>query len=421
MKFFSIKKYAKEAQVTILGNKFSIKYDYEKQVAQNYAKKLKNLQNIYGKQKIRVGFLVTEQAKWQYESLYQELEKSPFFEPVVLVSQLVGSHKGTKNFYKTIDECYDFFFKQGLNVRYAYDRIKKKYISVKNLGVDIIFYQQPWEVYKTHSPLVVSKYALTCYVAYGMHLVDFDESYTTDFHQFLYLMFIENEELIESFSKIINMTVSNCVATGYAKLDAYFLSDNKENKSDKPLVIYAPHHSFEKNGLNCATFQKNGIDILKLAKKYKNQIDWVFKPHPRFKSAVISNRIMSEKEINDYYEEWEAIGTIYDSGNYFGLFRQSAGMITDSISFLGEYLPTGKPLFHLLGEKRPFNDFAKLFIDTFYQIEEYHELEDIFHKVIMEKQDEKYDERNSKISVLFDSKEKSATKIMNKLTSLMQK
>ena len=54
---FSIKKYAKEIKITILGKDFLIKHDYEKSVIKNYAKKLKSLQSIYGKRKIKVGFL----------------------------------------------------------------------------------------------------------------------------------------------------------------------------------------------------------------------------------------------------------------------------------------------------------------------------------------------------------------------------
>ena len=420
MKIFKIKSGIDKTKVTILGICFSIKHNYEKFVAQNYARKLIELQKEFGKRKIKVGFLVSEPAKWQYQSLYEEMEKSDLFEPVVLVTNLLI--KCSHNFYKTIEECFRFFELKKLNVRYVYDLRKKKFISAKNFGVDILFYQQPWGLDDSQHPVAASKYALTGYVPYGLHFVKFNESYMSDFHLLLWKMFIENSSQIEWFSQLARKEVSNCLVVGYPKLDAYLnMANVGAIDKHKPLLIYAPHHSFEKDGLNCATFHKNGMDILALAQKYREQIDWIFKPHPRFKTAVINNIIMSNTEIDDYYTAWQQIGTVYECGDYIDLFKQSDGMITDCISFLGEYLPTGKPIFHLLGESRPFNDFAKSIIVSYYQIENIAELDSIFNQVIINHEDIKKEERCSRIPLLFDRNEKSASKIISKLNDSLRR
>lgn len=418
MKIFGFKRELLKTKITILGIKFSIRHDYRKKVSANYARKLTELQKEFGKRKIKVGFLVNEPAKWQYQSLYEEIKKSDYFEPVVLVTQLLLAHRGKKHFYATIDDCYNFFKSKGLKVFYVYDKDRKEYIPAKDFGVDILFYQQPWELDVSQHPVNASKSALTCYVPYGLHLVEFNGSYMDNFHQLLWLMFVENNSQIKRFSKLAKSTIFNCIAVGYPKLDAYFSETAPVFSSKKkPLIIYAPHHSFEKDGLNCATFHKNGLDILALAQKYHEYFTWVFKPHPRFKTAVINNSIMSEMEINAYYDEWKKLGQVYNGGDYIGLFKQSDGMITDCISFLGEYLPSGKPLFHLLSENRPFNDFAKTFIDAYYQIENMSQLDTYMEQVILKHQDVKRESRLAKIPVLFDKNEKASTKIIIKLTN----
>ena len=419
MKIFKYQSGIEQTKITLLGVKFCIKHNYEPKAFRNYGKVLSNLKTKFGKQKIKVGFLVNEAAKWQYQSVYEELAQSSDFEPVVLVTQLVMNHKGKHNFYQTINDCYDFFKSRGMNVRYAYNLKKKKYVAAKNLGVDILFYPQPWEIADVQHPYMVSRYALTCYVPYGLHLVDFEGSYMRAFHAYLWLMFVETPRQIEQFSQKMGKEVKNCTLAQYPKLDEYFKDTVTEYPEDKPIVIYAPHHSFEKDGLCCATFADNGLRILEIAQKSADKINWIFKPHPRFKTAVVNNKIMTPEQINAYYNEWNKLGQIVEGGNYINLFKQSSAMITDCISFLGEYLPSGHPLFHLLAKKRPFNDLAKSFLDAYYQIENINSLEKILNDVVIRHNDVLQEVRKAKMSILFDPHEKSATKIVNKLRQML--
>lgn len=370
MKIFSVKQTDTKIKIIILGIKFSIKYipHYEQKIATNYAKQIKRLQKKYGKEKIKVGFLVSEPAKWQYQSVYEELDKSEYFEPVILVTEMMLVHDGEKSYYKTIEECYDFFKSKNLKTQYAYDKKAKQYISIKDLNIDILFYQQPWQLSRKQQPLEVSKSALTCYVPYGLHLIEFFGSYMDYFHKNLWKMFVEKEQIIEMFNEKRKEPVANCEIVGYPKLDIYFSKNEEKYDNQKPIIIYAPHHSLEKDSIACATFQTNGLDILKMAEEYQNQITWVFKPHPRFKQAVIKNKVMTENEIDQYYKRWQNIGIIYEGGDYFELFKKSSGMITDCCSFLGEYMPTKNPVFHLTERPVKFNQWAKNIISGYYSI-----------------------------------------------------
>lgn len=414
MNFFSIKKGFAEIKITIFDKEFLISRHCDEKVHKAYLSRIKELKKKFGNEKIKVGFLVNEQAKWQYQSLYDELEKHADFEPIVLVTKLYSAHKrrNKKNFYKSIDDCYQFFAKKQMNVRYAYDNEKQQFVHVKDFGVDLLFYPQQWENAPEQHPATASDYVLTYYSPYGLDLLDFDGIYLEEFHRLLWRMYVEDQWIISHLSELTQREVTNCAIVGYPKLDSYFSSESTNIKTEKPIIIYAPHHSFEDDGLRCATFQHNGHEILKLAQRYKEQIFWIFKPHPRFKSAVISNEIMSEQEVNDYYQEWEKLGMVYDDGNYIGLFKQSAGMITDCASFLGEYLPSEKPLFHLDSGFVPFNDFAKMFLSTYYKVKGADDLEEILQRVVLKQQDEQKKNRLSKISLLFDKTEKSADKII---------
>lgn len=422
MKLFEIKRSTTKTKIMILGVKFSVKRKYccTKKVTSNYEKQLRRLQEKYGHQKIRVGFLVSEPAKWQYQSVYEELDKSEYFEPVILVTELYCAHEGKKVFYKTIEECKAFFDSKNMNTVYAYDRKQKQYISLDKLGIDILFYQQPWEVAEIQQPIKASASMLTCYSPYGLHLIEFYGSYMEHFHRYLWKMFVENDQITECLNKKVKTPITNCQNVGYPKLDIYFEEEKTDKKADKPMIIYAPHHSFEADGILCATFQSNGKDILKLAQKYKNEINWVFKPHPRFKQAAIRNGIMSESEVEAYYAAWEKLGTIYEGGDYFDLFRQSAGLITDCCSFLGEYLPTQKPIFHLREHKVNFYDWVETMIGSYYQIRDIKTLENELERVILKNDDYKKAERLEKIKLIFDEKEKSVQKIMQVLVQALK-
>ncbi len=374
----------------------------------NYTAKLEELKKRYArKEKIRVGFLVNEPAKWQYQSLFDELNDSDIFEPVVLLSKMTGYHP----YHKSFQDLRDFFSKLGLAAESVYDEKADKYFPLSKAHVDIVFYSDPNAMPFIQHPVKVSEYALTCYVPYGMHLVMFDGSYREEFHKTLWKMFIENKYILDDLEFLTKNTITNCENVGYSKLDAYHCTPPK-SISEKIAIIYAPHHSFEKHGLSCATFETTGVEMLNLARMYKNEIFWIFKPHPRFKHALIRNGIMTEQEVEDYYKAWADLGLVYDSGNYIGLFQSSSALVTDCLSFLGEYLPSGHPVFRLDSGSDPFGSFGRKIINTYYQIKTVEEFKPLFKRVVINKDDFKKNERIANIPLVFDKNIKTSSKII---------
>lgn len=130
---------------------------------------------------------------------------------------------------------------------------------------------------------------------------------------------------------------------------------------------------------------------------------------------------MTPKEVEDYYQAWTEVGEVYEGGSYMEMFINSDAMLTDCCSFLGEYLPSGHPILHLISPDAKFNAFAESFIGTFYQIRNMEELKIEFERVIMNGDDYKKEERIAKTNILIDPEETATSKIMTDIRNTLKK
>lgn len=97
---------------------------------------------------------------------------------------------------------------------------------------------------------------------------------------------------------------------------------------------------------------------------------------------------MTEQGINNYFDEWQNIGIIYEYGHYFDLFKNSDFMITDSASFLLEYYPTQKPVIRLMSKTYTYNNaLTEMVAGNYYQVHNIDELKNTLKIVIEDKQD----------------------------------
>lgn len=390
----------------------------------HYQKILKRIQKNIKKKPIKVVFLVAENSKWGYQSLYEEFESNKHFEPVIVVSYLKNTHKGKDKTRINLEENYNFFKSRGMNVEYGYKN--HKYIDLKVFKPDMVFYEQPWELPKLYKPFKVSRFALTFLSPYSFQIFDYKSDYMQKFHKFLFKYFVTSEINIQRFESYKKGNSSNCINVNYVKLDTYL--DNKNidvgkiwKDSSKIKIIYAPHHSFEANGINAATFKDNGKFILEFAQSHP-ETTWIFKPHPRFKYALEANNIMSAVDIENYYKAWEKIGKIYEQGDYFDIFRSSDLMITDCCSFLGEYLPTGKPLIRPIKTGSvPLNKLGVEITKGYYETSNNNELKNTLISLFDEKNDYKKNIRNNILHTKLIINEKSSKTIIKYLLNILER
>lgn len=388
-KIFNISHVANHWKFNLFGMYHHLVLNCDKQVYKNYTAKLSQLHNSGCQKTINVLFLIRQNSKWSYQSLYEEFEHNPNFNPVVAVSVIKTKHF-TGNEEKELQQNYDFFKSRGIKTIKVYEN--KSFLDLEQFHPDIVFYDQPWGLPIIHEPLRISQFALTAYCPYGVTLIESNIEYLKNFHNLLWRYFIEHKSLTAIYKQYDKHNHHNYITTGHPKFDIYLQKHHPQTEPywrnpQKFKIIYAPHHSFENNSLRCATFAQNGKFILEWAKSHP-ETTWIFKPHPRFIEGVIRAKIMTAAEIDNYYQEWQKIGNIYTQGDYFNIFNSSDLMITDCLSFLAEYLPTGHPLIRLINPcSVKLNPWGEKLCSAYYSCHNNEELSDMLNTIAIRRQD----------------------------------
>ena len=380
------------------------KYFNEKQIKvnnsiiwENYKLTLHNLQIKYkNNKKLKVVFLNSENSKWVYQSLYEEFEKLPNFEVQVLVTakkMILNSKYSCCNWQDDIKKSYNFFKVRNMNVQYAFDLKNKEFLDLQLFKPDIIFYEQPWELSNKQSPLKTSKFALCFYCPYGSCITSGSNEYSEPLYHDVFRYFVDND-YIQRILEEHGCRNDALVVAGQLKLDAYQKQINFHNihwqSKDKKHVIYAPHHSFYKDSLlGFGTFDWNYKFFYNLVKEHQ-EIEFILKPHPELKKQILNQGLMSEKEMQEYFKAWVELpnAQIYEEGDYFDMFRTSDLLITDCNSFLYEYLPTYKPVIHLISKNSVgHNEFGQKITAGYYSARDIDEIKKYFKQILFQEQD----------------------------------
>lgn len=325
-------------------NRFKVLYKIPK-----YQKK--TLEKLKGKKKVRCVFLTLFNNNWKYDKLYQIMLKDDRFEPFILVCPVVNY--GRENMIKRIDDCFSYFKAKGYNPIKSYNEGNDTYIDlIRDLNPDIIFYTNPYK------GLIDDRYyidkfpqTLTVYVPYSMQENKEDDAfYNLDFHNRLWRYYTISDLHKQYSRRLARNKGRNVFVTGYPGIEYLIDKDYKPSadcwkiKSDKfKKIIWAPHHTLEAAGnVNYSTFLQYCDFMLKMVKKYKDQVQWVFKPHPLLINKLYL--LWGKEKTDEYYSKWaNSENTNYVDGDYIDLFLTSDAIIHDSGSFLAEYLYTGKP------------------------------------------------------------------------------
>ena len=367
---------------------------YRKKIEQNCAYIAKNkkrvLKKLKNKEVLKVLFYVYDSCKWKCQKLYDDMLETPKIKPLIVVTK--NSAKNIDNpSYQTkeeILETFDFFKKRGMNVQLGFDFEKNKHIPFETFKPDIIIYQHPWYVETSQGPVVCSKFALTAYVPYDIPTTTMPSEYNLRFYQYVENFYVINEKIEEFYAPLMDNKGANLKVAGAPSLEKI-----KHSESDD-YIIYAPHWTINhEKTMAYSTFKENGKFILEFAQK-NPEYNWVFKPHPMLRKALLDNGFMSEQEIEKYYSAWEKLGKACYDGDYYEIFNNSKLMITDCSTFLIEYLATEKPLIRLASKNAvEFNSIAKEAIKVCYNIENNSDLEKTLKFILKENQDELKEKR----------------------------
>lgn len=307
----------------------------------------KIVERLRDKEKIKVAFFAIHSSVWKYDSLYQLMCKHPKFEPIVVVCPVVNY--GFDNMLVEMVKCYDMFKEKGYNVVRTYDVAAKKYMDVKKeINPDIIFYTNPYK------GLIDDRYyitnfldRLTCYVPYSASICSISTQFNKPLHLFVWHFFLENDLSYKIAREEMPNSAINAIPIGYPSLDVmltgiYFPKKGVWKHNQKYKIIWAPHHSFDLEcGIHFSNFFQVSDKMLEMAEKYKDIVQFAFKPHPLLYVKLL--KVWGEDKTRGYYQQWNTgVNTQYEDSEYIDLFMTSDAMIFDSVSFIHEYLFTKK-------------------------------------------------------------------------------
>lgn len=371
-----------------------------------------NIDKMKKMKKIKVVFLVAYVSTWSCESLYRILKEDVRFETYLVVHPFLN---GTDN---TIIDAYkkvlNYFVSRGYPVVGAYDIDANENLNWMEIGSpDIIFHLNPH--YKLF-PKSLSIYnfplsTLNIYIPYGFMIYGHVESQFNQMSHLLYWKIFCESELHKNMSRLYSdIGDSNVLNSGYLKMDMFYdgkLIDYNEiwKIQSKYLtrgflkIIYAPHHSLGNNACAFSTFSDNAFKFYEYAKEHP-EISWIIKPHPLLKKATIENRYFeSEQEYDNYIKLWDELPNArsFEENIYIDVFKSSDAMILDSVSFLSEYLYTGKPYLFLTRDGQTFNDYGKELYSVLYTAkgDKWEEIELFIEDILIRKNDVKFNDRKT--------------------------
>lgn len=320
------------------------------------------LPRISGHRPVRIMFYVNNLSMWKSDKLLMLLKNDKRFEPFI-VSYLYS--KDSENSRKEREqELFSHFNSLGTDFFSGYDFAKNKPFPVSKFKPDIVFYPQPYRNFLREIPRRV----LLAYIPYGFTIENSPNFHNTLYQNICWKYFIaleahKEQKIRYNFNHGVNVVVSG------DPLADYFLDGHTPSEESWPIkdphvkrIIWAPHHSIMANDmLDYSTFLEIADDMVQLAHKYMDKVQFVFKPHPMLKEKLYKLESWGVEKTDAYYKTWHTLPNCnVAEGNYVDLFMTSDAMIHDCSAFTAEYLYVNKPVMFLTKKEKmeSFNDFA---------------------------------------------------------------
>lgn len=304
------------------------------------------------KKQINVVFFAMTLPMWRYQHLYELMKQNPRFNVKIVIApccaySLTQQQKDVNLLQKYFDEC---------GIEYVLGCTSDgKYLDIRKiLNPHILFYPQPYGEFYRKELLFSSFYdRLLCYCPYAFWSSNGTWSYNQPLHQTAWKLFYSTE-LHKRDAEIYSLRKSkNVEVVGYPTADDFlrgdFIDPWKSQDIKKKRVIWAPHFSISDGGyLYQSNFLILADQMLNIAKRYSDSIQFVFKPHPRLFTELCHHEEWGEEKAVAYYQLWDSMeNTQIETGPFIDLFMTSDAMIHDCGSFSVEYHYTENPVMYV--------------------------------------------------------------------------
>lgn len=363
----------------------------------------KALELVRKKQSVKVAFFLTHESVWKYSVLYDLMLHHPKFEPELFVCPVVNF--GKENMIFEMDKTYNGFKNNGYKVIKTYNTETREYLNIKNtFSPDLVFFTNPHEALQDYR-YYINQFAntLTCYVPYGVSAINYELDHILGFHNLVWKIFTETSIHKEIAVQKQRNKGRNRVVTGYPGLDPLLICKAPKEvwKNKNPAlkrIIWTPHHLMHE--LNKGSNFLEYYDIfLELAATYKDKIQITFNPHPLLRIKLEKDPNWGKEKTDTYFNKWINLENgQYGNGSYTDFFLTSDALIHDSISFMSEYLITGKPyLFMIRNESIMdyWNNYGEKVLAVHYQSRNKKQLIDFIENVVLNENDWMKTERDN--------------------------
>ena len=341
------------------------------------------VRHIRKKGTIRFLFLLQELSQWKTEMLYKAMLNHPRFEPILGITTCLntpGAELKVKEYCK----------EKG----YEYVLIDPDSTIFRQIKVDLLSHQRPYgqDIHPKHR---VSRnlFIPVVYIPYFLSTITEKWLVNQRLCLLAWRIYLDNDYCRDEWKRLHRLHGINYAVTGLPMMDELLMPkesfhDVWPNTQQKKRIIFAPHHTIANihlEGIGYSTFLENADFMLRMKEKYRDQVYFVFKPHPRLYQNLLS--IWEKEHVDAYYDSWNDPGFSHvDINNkYISLFKYSDALIHDCGSFTIEYLYTGNPVMYLTKNEHHKDNMtwsaAKAF-DLHYKGRSHSEIESFIQSVI---------------------------------------
>lgn len=365
-----------------------------------------SIDTLKQKPKITVGFFLSNSSSWCCGRIYHHFEDDPRFEPMVLVC---GSHDGTDNFRKdTYYQTLTYFKENGYRTVGLWDPNISSTCWDDLVCPDIVFLLTPYggtlpnSLNIFHIPLST----LLVYIPYGIMIDKLDWWFDSPGPQLSWIYCCENSIIQNIIGNVALIGDVNVVVSGHPKMDPLLhplldvnpsilwkFSLSNVPKEHIKKILYTPHQSIGESYPKRSTFHMNYMFFYNYAKEHPDTTSWIIKPHPLLRSRSVEYGLFDSEDAYDkYLDSWDALpnAKTVRSGEYTDFFLTSDAMITDSGSFLSEYISLNKPIIQLTREDQcEYNDWGLLIQPLLYQIsgKDFQGITEMIDQIILNQKD----------------------------------
>lgn len=325
----------------------------EKRRIADAPKTLTNWTPVYLGEPIRVVFFVLSPQIWPtLEPIWRLVSKDKRFHTKVVLLENTNLDDGLSGLLaaRSMLEERHIPFAQGSS------------FSLQNYMPHIAFLPLPYpDLYpKNCNPNAVRACgARVAYVPYGLEVgggaynarYQYDETVI----QNAWRVFARSQKQLQSFGRHCMTGNAHVVITGHPRADSTpikegFLDQNiLDHADDRKIVVWAPHFSV-KTRRKWSSFLENYAFIQEEIKKRPN-LFFVLRPHPLLERTLQQTEGWTAETARNWFLDISSLPNVHldKATEYWPSFNSSAALMTDSGSFLVEYLLTEKPICHLQG------------------------------------------------------------------------